>query len=59
MDRQIEELRHMLQGFKRKYDAFYKHYQNYEPNGDVSHIWANLQSATDMIDDVLEDFGED
>lgn len=60
VDRQIVSMKRMLQRWKAESDRFFARPENanYEPNGDVSHIWANFQSATDTVADVLLDFEE-
>ena len=60
MDRQTKDLKRMLERWKRESDRFFTRPENanYEPNGDVSHIWANLQCAVETVNDILLDFEE-
>lgn len=57
MDREIEQLKAMLKRWNREADRFFERVNRtgYEPQLDVSHIWANLSSAAEHVKDAVEE----
>ncbi len=58
MDQEITRLMAMLKRWKKEADAFFEgiNRTGYEPDGSVSHIWANLSGAALMVEDAIEDY---
>ena len=60
VDKQIVNLKRMLERWKKESERFFARPENanYEPNGDVSHIWANFEGAVETVNDILLDYEE-
>ena len=59
MDFEIHLAQILLKRWQSEKNAFEKQHEHYEPKGDVSHIWANLTQVFEIIDEILEDFGDE
>ena len=55
MDKPIRDLRLDIKIFVDRANRTLKRHENYEPNGDVSHFWAELQSTVEHAEDTLKE----
>ena len=53
LDKPIRHLRLDVKIFLEKAKRTLKRYENYEPNPDQSHLWAELQSTVEHAEDTL------
>ena len=55
MDKAIRDLRLDIKLFVAQAKRTMKRYENYEPTGDVSHLWSELCSTVEHAEDTLEE----
>ena len=55
LDKPIRELFFDVKQFVKKANRTIQRHEHYEPNPDQSHLWAWLQNAVTIAEDVIED----